>query len=65
MLVLNFEFEWGCYAMSASKAIFRARTYNCGGVRPFQPLRPYSGREHTQSSYLFGPVMMTMNTNTK
>ena len=23
------EFEWGCYALSASKAIFRARTYNC------------------------------------
>ena len=22
-------FEWGFYALSASKAIFRARTYNC------------------------------------
>ena len=21
-------FEWGCYALSASKAIFRVRTYN-------------------------------------
>ena len=31
--VLSFEwgffFEWGVYALSASKAIFRARTYNC------------------------------------
>ena len=27
--VLEFEFEWGFYALSASKAIFRARTYNC------------------------------------
>ena len=25
----KFEFEWGFYALSASKAIFRARTYNC------------------------------------
>ena len=25
----EFEFEWGFYALSASKAIFRARTYNC------------------------------------
>ena len=24
-----FEFEWGFYALSASKAIFRARRYNC------------------------------------
>ena len=24
-----FEFEWGFYTLSASKAIFRARTYNC------------------------------------
>ena len=24
-----FEFDWGVYALSASKAIFRARTYNC------------------------------------
>ena len=24
-----FFFEWGFYALSASKAIFRARTYNC------------------------------------
>ena len=23
------RFEWGFYALSASKAIFRARTYNC------------------------------------
>ena len=23
------EVEWGFYALSASKAIFRARTYNC------------------------------------
>ena len=23
------RFEWGVYALSASKAIFRARTYNC------------------------------------
>ena len=27
--VLSFEFEWGVYALSASNAIFRARTYNC------------------------------------
>ena len=27
--VLVTEFEWGFYALSASKAIFRARTYNC------------------------------------
>ena len=25
----EFEFEWGFYTLSASKAIFRARTYNC------------------------------------
>ena len=25
----EFEFEWRFYALSASKAIFRARTYNC------------------------------------
>ena len=24
-----FEFEWGFDALSASKAIFRAKTYNC------------------------------------
>ena len=24
-----FRFEWGFYALSASKAIFRGRTYNC------------------------------------
>ena len=24
-----FFFEWGFYAQSASKAIFRARTYDC------------------------------------
>ena len=24
-----FEFEWGFYALSASKAIFRARKYDC------------------------------------
>ena len=27
------RFEWGFYALSASKAIFRARTYNCITVR--------------------------------
>ena len=26
--------EWGFYALSASKAIFRARTYNCNLVSP-------------------------------
>ena len=26
---IKFRFEWGFYALSASKAIFRARTYNC------------------------------------
>ena len=25
----SFEFEWGFYVLSASEAIFRARTYNC------------------------------------
>ena len=29
-----FEFEWGFYALSASKAIFRARTYNCNLFSP-------------------------------
>ena len=28
-LIGSGEFEWGFYALSASKAIFRARTYNC------------------------------------
>ena len=27
--VFEFEFEWEFYAQSASKAIFRARTYDC------------------------------------
>ena len=27
--IYGFEFEWGFYALSASKAIFRVRTYNC------------------------------------
>ena len=26
---LSFEFEWEFYALSASEAIFRARTYDC------------------------------------
>ena len=26
--------EWGFYALSASKAIFRARTYNCNLFSP-------------------------------
>ena len=26
--------EWGVYALSASKAIFRARTYNCNLFSP-------------------------------
>ena len=26
--------EWGLYALSASKAIFRARTYNCNLFSP-------------------------------
>ena len=30
----GFEFEWGFYALSASKAIFRARTYNCNLFSP-------------------------------
>ena len=25
---MEFEFEWGVYAQSASEAIFRGRTYN-------------------------------------
>ena len=29
LMVREFEFEWGFYALSASKAIFRARIYNC------------------------------------
>ena len=29
IVLYNFEFEWGVYALSAPKAIFRARTYNC------------------------------------
>ena len=28
-IIKFFEFEWGFYALLASKAIFRARTYNC------------------------------------
>ena len=28
------EVEWGFYALSASKAIFRARTYNCNLFSP-------------------------------
>ena len=27
--IIFYFFEWGFYALSASKAIFRARTYNC------------------------------------
>ena len=27
--VVEFEFEWRFYALSASEAIFRARTYKC------------------------------------
>ena len=30
----GFEFEWGFYALSASKAIFRAKTYNCNLFSP-------------------------------
>ena len=33
-LSLSFGFEWGVYALSASKAIFRARTYNCNLFSP-------------------------------
>ena len=29
--------EWGVYALSASKAIFRARTYNCNLFSPVMP----------------------------
>ena len=31
---LNRLVEWGLYALSASKAIFRARTYNCNLFSP-------------------------------
>ena len=27
--MVQFDFEWGFYALSASKVIFRARTFNC------------------------------------
>ena len=39
---LSFEFEQGSYAQSASKAIFRARTYNCitYSVRHVMMIRP-------------------------
>ena len=32
--VVEVEVEWGFYALSASKAIFRARTYNCNLFSP-------------------------------
>ena len=31
---LGWLVEWGFYALSASKAIFRARTYNCNLFSP-------------------------------
>ena len=32
--LVEVEVEWGFYALSASKAIFRARTYNCNLLSP-------------------------------
>ena len=29
LLEFEFEFEWGFYALSASEASFRVRTYDC------------------------------------
>ena len=29
VIINKFEFEWEFYAQSASKAIFKARTYDC------------------------------------
>ena len=33
-VIVEFEFEWEFYAQSASKAIFRARTYDCNLFSP-------------------------------
>ena len=33
-VVVGWLVEWGFYALSASKAIFRARTYNCNLFSP-------------------------------
>ena len=40
--VLGWLVEWGFYAMSASKAIFRARTYNCAWGHPMQEGADYA-----------------------
>ena len=42
--------EWGFYALSASKAIFRARTYNCNLFSPVMMMnetrrKPTTGRQ--------------------
>ena len=35
--------EWGFYALSASKAIFRARTYNCNLFSPVMMMNETRG----------------------
>ena len=43
--------EWEFYALSASKAIFRASEWVSGGLMPCWQLRPSPRREHVKATY--------------
>ena len=49
------EVEWGFYALSASKAIFRARTYNCNLFSPV--VLSATVRKHQTFNSRFNPTL--------
>ena len=58
---IEVEVEWGFYALSASKAIFRARTYNCNLFSPVMMslvgLEPTSAHTYESEIQLFWSIL--------